>query len=342
VQDEIAGLIAKNLQLKLGTIAPARVVDPEAYRLFLQGRAIFNREILEQYAKAIESYRASLAIDETSAEALAGLSKTYTISASSGMLTMEAGCELAHEAARRAIALDPNQAKGYASLGLVQLNYDWDWKGAADSLEQAVALAPGDVDTVGLMAHHAAITGQRERSLQLGRQAMELDPLNLSSGYARLRSLTNAGHFAELEKEAEHIIALNPSGFRSRMFLCLSRLLQGRADEAAAAAEQVPADWGRLTTLACARFAQGRKSESEANLIELVEKFGEHAIYQVAQVHAFRGEADQAFAWLEKAYRQRDSGMTLMKDDPVLKNLHGDDRWWPLLRKMKLADDQLT
>jgi hypothetical protein len=51
---------------------------------------------------------------------------------------------------------------------------------------------------------------------------------------------------------------------------------------------------------------------------------------------------DQAFAWLETGYRQRDSGMGLMKCDPLLKNLHADARWLPFLRKMNLADDQLT
>ena len=67
-----------------------------------------------------------------------------------------------------------------------------------------------------------------------------------------------------------------------------------------------------------------------------------HAAYQVAQVHAFRGEVEEAFAWLEKGYAQRDSGMGLIKSDPMLKSLHGDARWEPFLRKMKLADDQLA
>ena len=50
---------------------------------------------------------------------------------------------------------------------------------------------------------------------------------------------------------------------------------------------------------------------------------------------------DQAFAWLETGYRQRDSGMGLVKSDPLLQNLHADARWQPLLQKMKLADEQL-
>ena len=68
VQDEIAGLIAKNLRLKLGAATHASTtVNAEAYRLFLQGRAVVNREIPDDYSKAIEFLLKSLSIDETSA-----------------------------------------------------------------------------------------------------------------------------------------------------------------------------------------------------------------------------------------------------------------------------------
>jgi len=62
------------------------------------------------------------------------------------------------------------------------------------------------------------------------------------------------------------------------------------------------------------------------------------AAYQVAEVYAARGEVDLAFAWLERAYDQRDGGLSQMKPDPLLRSLHADPRWFPFLRKMGLAD----
>ena len=341
VQDEIAGLIARNLSLTLGSLSPARVADPEAYRRFLQGRAIFNREVPGEFTEAIACYQASLALDPTSALTWAWLSLVYGMSAGSGTHDVRTGNELAREAAGRAIALDPNLAKGHAALGLVQLVYDWDWKAAANSLDRASALAPGDVETVCFQSHAAMILGQADRAVLLGRRAMELDPLNTLAGYALLRGLLVAGRFGEMEQLAEYVIALNPSGFRSRLFLSLAHLLQGRPDDAARAAEQVPMAWARLTTLALARFAQGRPEESEAVLQQLMTGHGDRAVYQVAQVHAFRGERDPAFAWLETAYCARDSGTVLVKGDPLLGGLHDDPRWLPFLRRVKLADDQL-
>jgi len=54
-------------------------------------------------------------------------------------------------------------------------------------------------------------------------------------------------------------------------------------------------------------------------------------------VYAFRREFDRSFAWLERAHAQRDSGLTDMKTDPLLKNLSHDRRYTDLLQKMRLS-----
>ena len=83
-------------------------------------------------------------------------------------------------------------------------------------------------------------------------------------------------------------------------------------------------------------------AESDALLSELKARHAQQSAYQIAEVHGFRRETDQAFEWLEHSYRQRDSGTGLLKCDPLLRNLHHDPRWLPFLRKMNLADDQLA
>ena len=48
------------------------------------------------------------------------------------------------------------------------------------------------------------------------------------------------------------------------------------------------------------------------------------------------GEVDSAFEWLERAYRQRDGGLTSLKIGAAFKSLHSDPRWGAFLKKMKL------
>jgi len=80
----------------------------------------------------------------------------------------------------------------------------------------------------------------------------------------------------------------------------------------------------------------GRKKESDAALAELVAKYHADSAYQVAEVYAFRAEADRAFEWLERAYAQRDGGLAQMKGDPLLKSLERDPRYAAFLKKMRL------
>ena len=70
---------------------------------------------------------------------------------------------------------------------------------------------------------------------------------------------------------------------------------------------------------------------------ELTEKLGEDAAWELAEIHAFRGEKDPAFEWLNKAYELQDTGLRGVKVDPLLRDLHGDPRWPSFLEKMGLA-----
>jgi adenylate cyclase len=91
-----------------------------------------------------------------------------------------------------------------------------------------------------------------------------------------------------------------------------------------------------LQSLALAYHALGRKQESDRALAELIAKYQADWGLQIAEVYAFRGDADRAFEWLERAYVQRDSGLSLIKDDPLLKNLERDPRYDAFLKKMGL------
>jgi len=61
--------------------------------------------------------------------------------------------------------------------------------------------------------------------------------------------------------------------------------------------------------------------------------------YWVAAVHAWRGERDQAFAWLETAYKRRELRLRLLRVEPYFRSLRGDPRLLALLKKMNLPLD---
>jgi hypothetical protein len=84
------------------------------------------------------------------------------------------------------------------------------------------------------------------------------------------------------------------------------------------------------------RMRLGRGDEADQALAVLERKVAVGGAYNIAEIYALRNEADPAFAWLDRAYRQRDSGLPLVKVDALLKNLQADARYQALLLKMKL------
>jgi len=131
-------------------------------------------------------------------------------------------------------------------------------------------------------------------------------------------------------------LELNPEYPNSHYDLGQVYLAQAHPQEALAEMEREPEPALRLQGQALAYHALGRKKESDAALAELIKKYQADAAFQIAEVYAFRGEADKALEWLERAYAQRDGGLAEMKGDPLLKNLERDPRYAALLKRLRL------
>ena len=117
-------------------------------------------------------------------------------------------------------------------------------------------------------------------------------------------------------------------------------LLQGQPSRALAHYERISLGWMRLTGIALAQHDLGHTKEAQEALDEIGRKdAGSYAPYQSAEVYAHRLDLDRAFEWLERAYVFHDTGLTLVKSDPLLRNLRGDPRYRALLKKMNLPVD---
>ena len=94
--------------------------------------------------------------------------------------------------------------------------------------------------------------------------------------------------------------------------------------------------------LPMAYHALGRRADSDAALAALVERYGRDAAFNIAYVLAFRGEADRAFAWLDRAVEYGDSGLADVAVQPAFASLRQDPRWLPFLRRVGRAPEQLA
>jgi tetratricopeptide (TPR) repeat protein len=121
-------------------------------------------------------------------------------------------------------------------------------------------------------------------------------------------------------------------------YLGRTLLLEGKLDAALAESQLEAPDSGLDSGLAEVYFAMGRKAESNAALARLTTARSSDAAFQIAEAHAYRGEPDEALAWLDRAYRQKDIELYWIKCDPLFRKLEGDPRYNALLHKMNLPE----
>jgi TolB-like protein/class 3 adenylate cyclase/Tfp pilus assembly protein PilF len=353
VQDDIAQSVVKELRAALlgepAAIAADTAVaadvrqastgrsdNPEAFQLYLQGKFFGERITQADTDKAIELFQRALAIDPNFALAWAGLSRVHQVQAGFGFAPIDEGYERARDAAQHALRLAPDLVEAHIELGLILEGHDWKWAAAGASFRRALELAPGDAHALRAAAGHARVLGRLDEALELIRRAIALDPLSARTHRQAALIYVMADRLDDAAAAFRLAIDLAPNAGLAHAFLAITRLMQGRNEEAVALAEAESHDVFRNVALAMIRHAQGRAAESDAALETLIDGFGWTAAYQVAEVHAYRGDVEKAFEWLERAFAQRDPGVMFTATDRFLQPLHGDPRWQPFLQRMGL------
>jgi tetratricopeptide (TPR) repeat protein len=244
---------------------------------------------------------------------------------------------LARHAALRSLELAPDLVEGHLALGYVLTSYDWNWAAADMEFQRALALDPDNPDVLRALANHAVAMGRQDEAVELARRAVALDPLSVVARRQYGRYCAAAGRLDEAVVALRATIDLNPQAGLTHSTLSCTHLLQGRFDEALGEAEREVLPMFRFWAIALVQHALGRAGASEAALRSLVDDNADSAAYQIAQVHAFRGETDRAFECLERAYAHRDPGLVNTTTDPLMRSLHGDARWQAFVRKVGLT-----
>ena len=343
VQDEISRSATEALQLKLlGSSSQAvpstvRSANPEAYQTYLQASYFTGRGTgKEDLGKALAYSDAAIKLDDKYAPTWALRASVQNMMAQYGLTEVSEGYRKARDDAERAIALDPTSASAYLALAQTQIFYDWDWDAANTCLTKAAVLEPSNAEVFSIHSHLSVVLGNLDEAIKLAEQAVALEPLRANSHLSLGYMLFLSGRYHEARAELQKALDLNPQAARVHVSLAKIFIAEGKPQLALAEIEKEPSGWGKLTGQVLVYRALGREQDSNTALAKLIGKHDTDSAYQIARAYAFRGESDRSFEWLERAYKQRDSGLPDIKTDPLLKNLRHDPRYTELLKKMRL------
>ena len=344
-QDEIARAVSGALQLRLlsgSNPAPpggSPTTNSQAYQAYLQGQYFIARgQDKEDLKKALSYADQAIKLDDSYAPAWAQRAQVLQTLASVALIENADGFRRARESAEKAIALDPNLATGYMALGLVQINHDWDWEGADESLKKAAVLEPGSATVLGNRAYLARDLGQLEKAIELRREAIALDPLRANFHLAFGYELFLLGRFDEAKAALQRAQKLNPQLSSLHLTRGTILLLEGHQLESLVEIEKETGEWEKLSGESMAYYALQRREDSDHALNKLIATHQNDCAYQIAEVYAYRKETEKAFKWLDRAFQQRDAGVPDFKSNPLMKSLRQDPRFAELLKKMRLPD----
>jgi tetratricopeptide (TPR) repeat protein len=241
------------------------------------------------------------------------------------------------DAVGRALALDESLADAHASLGFVNLNWQWDWAAAERELRRAIELNPSHETAHRWLSAFLGALGRYDEALPIAERALVLDPVSVLPHMNLGIVHVLCGRLDEAEAAFDRVIERDPRFVRGYTFRAYARGLRGRYDEAlldmdvAEGISHVPIV--RIVRVAILAWA-GREPEARAALGPIMRELPQ---FYLASAHAALGEIDDALGALERAVDARDDWMYSIGTQPFFRNLRGHPRFERIRERLGLA-----
>jgi serine/threonine protein kinase/tetratricopeptide (TPR) repeat protein len=347
VAGEVARAIAAELEITLSPseqdrLATVRSVKPEAYEAYTMGLLYLERRSPEGHLKAQRFLRRAIELDPGFAHAYAMLGEACGSAAFFGLVSPAEGMPTVRSLVEKALELDPNLAAAHTGRGAVLHFADWDWSGAEAALRRAIGLNPSYAYAHFVLADVLCVQRRYDEALAAAERNRELERFVPFSAFGPVIALRGMGEFDRAIERAKAVLEFFTDFWQGHWLLAESYIGRGvfdlaveHSEAAAALSRRTPIALGGL---GLAYALDGRREDAVRVLGELEQMAA--AVYvggtNFAMIHGGLGDHDQAFEWLERAYRDRDMALVHLGDDPFYDPLRADPRFADLLGRIGL------
>jgi adenylate cyclase len=348
IQDEISLALVARLKGELlageeATLRRHSTADHEAYSLYLKGLHLQYRPDPESLARASAFFQDAVAKDPDFALAHAGIA---TVCANLGILNLAPPALMLHKAKAsllRALELDPNLAEAHLGAANLAFWFEWDWEEAERSLERALALNPGNAVAYGTRAFLRLRQLRFDDAIRDIDEALWLDPLKPIFYVWSTELRAAAGRLDEALSQFFTATELDPHFGLAYFHAGVVYIKQGRLDEAIRALEKgkelvLFPGWAE-GLIGLVSLKMGDAERASRILQEMIQARGTSNVSatSIAWLAAALGRYEEAFAWLEKAYVDRDVLMVFLHVYTKIFSVQvcADPRYEAVLRKMR-------
>lgn len=347
LESDVARTIAEKVEVTITgkerqRLNAARPIAPEVYEDYLQGcHQLDQGNDRARFEKAVAFFQDAVDRDPKFAPAYLGLATAYDALGSNFVGDPPVpSIRRQMSAAQKALELDPNLADAHVLLGEAQTLL-FKWSDAEVEYKRALDLSPNNSYANSGHAWWLLFQGRTDEAVALEHRARQLDPLSVD-GVEMGWMLWEARRYDDALHELRTVLSAQPNDPVALWDLGIVFMDQNQPQAAIPVLEKaVSASKGSpgvIGSLAKAYAQAGRRADALRLLAELNRRRKKGFVPPGAFVSAYLGlgDKDQAFAWLEQAYREHSNILRFLKVDPAFDPIRSDPRFAALLHRVAL------
>jgi len=332
VQSDITRDVSSKLQIHLSgaqqqKLGGAGTSNPEAYRLYLEGRQQWYGRTPEGITRSIELFERAIVADPKYALAYTGLADSYHVATGYGVLIPpKQAMALADEASRKALELDDSLSEAHSARACV-LSEAFQFNAAAAEFRRAIELNPNNAAAHYFYAFLYLMPENRiDQSLEEFRTALSLDPLSPIVNMNYGLTLMTAHRYPEATAQIQKILERDPSFSPAHFYLSQVYASMGRYADAVSEGQKGSR----------APRGQSWTPDAQGFLKLMLNPSRPAPPANIAVTYALAGDKDKAFEYLEKSYSEQDSELMACIRFPAFDSLHGDPRYARFMARLGL------
>jgi len=318
--------------------------NPEAYKLYLQGRKKWTLRDGENIKEAIEDFRRATELDPEYAEAYAGLADSYVLMCTpayrSLTMTPRDAITRADWAAKQALKYGNNLAEAHNAYGSVRFKGDWDWENAEKEFQKAISLNPDYQPAHLNYSELLQISGRVNEALRESQLAVNQDPFSGAAIMNHCRAQYVARQFEEANACLDRLAAERPDYAGGKYMHGIVYDALGRIPEATQIFEEIYAqDKGHGGAMLGYTYGiAGRRPDAERILNEMLEYQKQHYLsdQELGIIYLGMNDLDRAFPLLRNAVEERFPPAQAVFFSPTFERLRADSRFPELAKDVRL------
>ncbi|MEO5559660.1 MAG: winged helix-turn-helix domain-containing protein [Dokdonella sp.] len=314
--------------------------NSDAYLLYLQGRYRIGKVTPTEIRAGMESFRKAIDLDPTFALAYAALAEGYRRLPMTSDVDPKEAFPLAKAAAKKALEIDDALADAHSVLGWVAFWYDWDCPASEKEFRRAIALNPSVMEAHLGYAHLLSNTGRDKEALAEGLRARELDPLSPLANTISAGFLASAHRMDEAQALLKRVLEIDPDFWVAHMlrggFALGAKDYPAAISEFRRARDASDGSMQAVSLLAYALAKSGDRAGAQVLLDEALHPAGDRFVPAsgIATMYIALDDNEQAIAWLNRAYEQRDVRMAFLRVDHRWDPIRTDPRFVALVDRV--------